>query len=740
MRISKLHTYKTTTYFLILSLFLVALLFPSSLVGSPGNDMERLSGSNRLETMYQVALKLSPGLVNNVVLTSGYEFADALAGIPFAHQKSAPILLVDKAPKPDSKAIQYIKDHLRVNGKVYILGGTGVITSECEKVLMSIGIKNQNIIRIAGSNRYNTALEIAKNMEHSGSEYYLVSGVDFPDALSASILAATTNFYDKEEADYLKSKGKTVQVSRGGVPIILLPSDDKTPQAIIDFLNRPLQDQTKRQTLHIIGGTGAISETIVSELKAKVTQLAPNGAIRISGSDRYHTNKNLFLQRDRFDMSWQSNGNGLPLPQIFLANGQDYPDALSGAVLASSLKAPLVLINNKLSTATSDILLDYFQRNNSVHNTNTNTKITILGGTGVVSEETVVNADYLYNYGKRPGGTQVSTYAGTGNVGSKNAIRLNAEFSFPFSAVESQNGNIYVSDTNNHLIRMIKPNGSVSTYAGRTTELDDYGMPMGGLVNGKSTTSMFNAPRGLAIDTYGNLYVADSGNGAIRKITAQGVVSTLIQGLSLPSELVFSEKGTLYVSETMKHRILEVKMNGSYQVIAGGNYQVEGGYLLGDLADGNAEEAKFNEPVGLALGANGNIYVADSGNQRIRLISADRNVTTLAGSSTDIINDTTYIKGGYKDGSTETATFNFPTGITIGLEGKIYVADSYNHAIRVITNGQVSTLAGKGIHGKQNGYLEQAQFDGLSNLRFLKNGNLLVVDQLNNLLRLIVFR
>lgn len=718
---SSLHFYYVITISLILSFIL-----PLNTFALTNTETERLFGSNRMETMYQIALQQYPDKVDSVVLASGYGFADALAGVPFAHQKQAPILLVDKVPKANSHAFQYVTNHLRTDGKVYILGGSSIISSDCEQMLTSLGVSPENTIRIAGADRYETAVKIAENMVHDGSEYYLVSGVNFPDALSASVLAATTNYYTTKEADYLRSIGTSVKASRGGVPIMLLPSNGTIPNIIIDYLNNVPLDQNQKQTLKVIGGTGAIPELSIQELKTKVSNLASQGVKRISGSDRYHTNKNLILQQERFDKSWQENGQGLAVPDIVLAYGQDFPDALTGAVLAANIKAPLVLINKNLPAATADILQDFYQENLSAQTTATN--IFVLGGTGVVSQETVAKADYLFNYGKRPGGIEVKTFASTG------------DFSFPNSAVQSSNGNIYVSDTNNHLIKMIKPDGTVTTYAGKINQFDAYNMPIGGLVDSQRTTAQFDLPRGIDLDNQGNLYIADSDNGAIRVIDTQGMVSTLIEGLSLPSGLVLSNHGTLYVSETLKHRVLEVKMDGTYEIIAGGNYEEKDGYLAGALADGQGEEAKFNEPIGIALGQDGIIYVADSGNQRIRKITPDKKVTTLAGSGTELSPYTTYIEGGFLDGPLQTAAFNFPTGITIGPDETIYVADSYNHAIRKISDGQVSTFAGKGEYGNNNGYLEQARFDGPSHLEFLKNGNLLVVDRLNNQLRIIEFK
>jgi len=699
---------------------LLLLLFPTNLFAAADDQIERLAGADRYETAAQIALKLSPGLVNNVVLASGQGFADALAGVPFAHQKYAPILLVEKVPKADDQAVKYIKEHLRVNGKVYILGGTAVISAACEQVLASVGIKAENIVRIAGSDRYETAVEIAKNMIHSGSEYYLVSGENFPDALSASVLAATTGFIPADEAAYLKTKGQNVAANRGGVPVLLLPSRGGLPQSVLDYLNTPLKDNTLKQTLRIVGGTGAVPESLVDELKEKVSQLAGDGVKRSGGENRYATNQ--ILMQDRFNKAWKENGAGLVIPQIVLACGQNYPDALAGAVLASSLKAPLVLINTAIPAETAALLLDYYQENTI--NTSSGTKMYVLGGTGVVPRDTVIKADYLYNYGKQPGGPSVSTLAGTAN-----------EFSLPFAAAEGPDGSIYVADTNNHLIKKVTATGQVSVFAGQAGPSGTYG-PAGGFADGPKEKARFNEPRGLAFDGQGNLYVADSGNGAIRMISPKGVVSTLAKDLSLPSGLALSPDGTLYVTETMKHRVLEIKPDGTYSVVAGGNYPVNAGEWEGAYADGQGEKAQFNEPLGLALAADGTLYVADSGNQRIRVIDSAKNVTTLAGSGTEKLEDTSYLAGGYKDGALREAAFNFPTGVALSADGKIYVADSCNNAIRVISGENVTTFSGS-IFGKKDGYLDQALFNGPWSLTFLKNGRMLVVDRLNSLLRVV---
>ena len=120
------------------------------------------------------------------------------------------------------------------------------------------------------------------------------------------------------------------------------------------------------------------------------------------------------------------------------------------------------------------------------------------------------------------------------------------------------------------------------------------------------------------------------------------------------------------------------------------------------------------------------------------MISPQGEVTTLAGSGTTLIVDTTYFKGGFQDGPGLTAKFNFPSGMTVSSDGTVYVADTYNHRLREIsTDGNVTTLAGDGVHGKQNGFPEQVRFDCPFAVRLNKDSNLLIVDQFNNSVRLL---
>lgn len=220
----------------------------------------------------------------------------------------------------------------------------------------------------------------------------------------------------------------------------------------------------------------------------------------------------------------------------------------------------------------------------------------------------------------------IGTVAGNGSAGFADGSAAQARFSDPFGMVIDRDGNLYVADAGeNNRIRKITPEGVVATLAGGKE----------GFADGSGAAAAFHTPSGMAIDSAGNLYVADTGNNAIRKITPQGVVSTL----------------------------------------AGGGVA---GYL-----DGKADVAMFNGPVGVAVDQAGVVYVADTYNDRIRAIAPDGTVSTIAGGAP-----------GYVDGLLAAAQFDTPTSVVVDAKGTLYVADTSNGALRKLApDGQVSTIA-----------------------------------------------
>jgi sugar lactone lactonase YvrE len=255
----------------------------------------------------------------------------------------------------------------------------------------------------------------------------------------------------------------------------------------------------------------------------------------------------------------------------------------------------------------------------------------------------------------------VTILAGSGTWGSTNGSGLAASFHYPYGIAADASGNLYVGDSFNNKIRKITPAGAVTNFAGSGTA---------GATNGSSLTAKFDGPQGTAVDAAGNVYVADGNNHLIRKITPTGVVTT-----------------------------------------------VAGSGVAGS-ADGVGTAASFSYPSAVALDAAGNIYVADFNNNKIRHITTAGIVTTLAGT------------GGYTsvDGPGSIATFNLPSGICVDAAGNVYVADMGNHKIRKITpGGMVSTFAGTGLIGSTDGAANVATFSSPSGVCLDASGTALYV-------------
>ena len=311
----------------------------------------------------------------------------------------------------------------------------------------------------------------------------------------------------------------------------------------------------------------------------------------------------------------------------------------------------------------------------------------------------------------------VTTLAGSTRGFSDNT-GFAAQFNGPNGVTTDAAGNVYVADLNNFKIRKITPAGVVSTFAGSTQ----------GFADGTGTAAQFNNPRGVATDAAGNVYVADTYNHKIRKITPAGVVTTMAgstQGFadgngaaamfSTPFALTTDAADNVYVADTGNYKIRKITPEGVVSTLAGST--------LG-FADGNGTTAKFHKPTGVAIDAAGNVYVADLINDKIRKITPSSVVSTLAGSTT-----------GYTDGTVASAQFHSPYGVATDAAGNVYVSDGGNNKIRKITpEGVVSTLAGSTV-GFADGTGTAAQFNYPTGVAIDATGNLYVADFNNHKIR-----
>jgi hypothetical protein len=323
----------------------------------------------------------------------------------------------------------------------------------------------------------------------------------------------------------------------------------------------------------------------------------------------------------------------------------------------------------------------------------------------------------------------VTIFAGAaGSTGIGDGPGTLARFNSPFGLAADNSGNIYVADSYNHTIRKITPAGVVSTLAGTA------GSP--GSTNGNVSVAQFNSPRGIAVDTSGNIYVADTYNAIIRKITPAGTVSTLAglvgqtgwaNGLGTnarfnqPWGLATDSSGNIYVADPLNFIIRKITPAGLVSTIAGSPG-------MSGSANGVGSAARFSYPSGVAVDSAGNVYVADNNNDTIRKISPSGNVTTFAGSAGMV---------GTTDATGGSARFDQPEDIVFDGSGNGYVVDTYNSTIRSISlAGAVGTLAGVGGQvGITDGLGGIARFNHPWGITVTAAGTVYVADTLNSTIR-----
>jgi sugar lactone lactonase YvrE len=330
-----------------------------------------------------------------------------------------------------------------------------------------------------------------------------------------------------------------------------------------------------------------------------------------------------------------------------------------------------------------------------------------------------------------------TTLAGSpGVIGSADGTGGAARFSEPNGLATDTSGNLFVADTANDTIRKVTSTGVVTTLAGSPE--------ISGSADGPAATATFDSPHAVAVDAQGNIYVADTQNYTIRKVSSSGQVTTFagspgVQGsadgtgsaalFDAPEWIAVDGQGNVYVSEVYNNTIRKITSAGVVTTLAG--TATVNGY-----ADGMGGAAMFSEPEGLAVDAQGNIYVADSGNNAIRKITSTGIVTTLAGGTPGFVRGAT-------DGTGSAAQFLDPQGVAVDGQGNVYVADTDDSEIRLVTaSGVVTTLAGdisqysgEQVIGATDGTGSAALFSEPSGIAIQADGTLFVADTGNNTIR-----
>lgn len=308
----------------------------TSTVPSKINKTERFGGQDRYETSKIIAEENFKNVdLKNVVIASGNDFPDGLSGVTLARRLNSPLLLVDKNPQDSQVVLQYITKNLDKNGKIYILGGQGAVDSSYVEYFTQQGYSGNNIIRVGGLDRNETSVKIAQTLNLTkGMPVIVTNDSMFADALSISSKAGASQ-----------------------MPILLTSKDN---------LNEAVENYIKNQqpsTVYIVGGTGVVSENV----KNKISNITSSKIVRLGGLDRYDTNEKI--------NNYFYSGN---LNRVFLANGENFPDSLSGSAAAAfNNGAPLVLVSDR----------SYVNGARSINKLTGSNRFTldILGGNGIVS-------------------------------------------------------------------------------------------------------------------------------------------------------------------------------------------------------------------------------------------------------------------------------------------------------------------------------------------------------------------
>ncbi|MBL0266473.1 MAG: hypothetical protein IPQ05_22080 [Leptospiraceae bacterium] len=300
----------------------------------------------------------------------------------------------------------------------------------------------------------------------------------------------------------------------------------------------------------------------------------------------------------------------------------------------------------------------------------------------------------------------VSTFAGSGEIGSVDGTGIAASFNYPAGIALDSNGNLYLTDIYyNHKIRKITFDGIVTTLAGSGSK---------GSIDGIGNIASFNSPGGIVVDKSGNVYVADTFNSKIRKITLEGVVSTLagsgVEGFAdgvggvatffRPLGVIVDGSGTVYVADTYNNKIRKIAMSGVVTTLAGSG--------ASGATDGTGIAATLNSPQCIAMDSNGIIYVGDYGNHKVRKINSNGVVTTFAGSADNYL---------------------YPLGIAIDSSGSIYIAEFPTLTIRKISPaGVISMIAGSGSKGCVDGIGTTASFSRPTGIAVDNKGTIYIGD------------
>jgi sugar lactone lactonase YvrE len=329
----------------------------------------------------------------------------------------------------------------------------------------------------------------------------------------------------------------------------------------------------------------------------------------------------------------------------------------------------------------------------------------------------------------------ITTVAGTGvsaGYSGDGGQAASAQLNYPYGVTVDSAGNLFIVDTWNNRVRKVSTSGIITTVAGNGS------LGYGG-DGGPASSAQLNSSYGVAVDSAGNLFIADTYNERIRKVSSSGIITTVAGDgswgysgdggqatsaqLDNPYGVAVDSAGNLFIADTYNHRVRKVSTSGIITTVAGAG---SSGYS-GD--SGQATSAQLYYPSSVTLDSAGNLFIADSNNHRIRKVSSSGIITTVAGTGV----------AGYSGdgGSAISAQLNYPYGVVMDFTGNLFISDGDNHRIRKVSSGIITTVAGNGSSGYSgdSGPATSAQLYYPNGLAVDSAGNLFIADESNNCVR-----
>jgi sugar lactone lactonase YvrE len=476
--------------------------------------------------------------------------------------------------------------------------------------------------------------------------------------------------------------------------------------------------------------TSSVVNLVITPLQVSTTALpnAVNGAAY---------NQMLVASGDQSPYGWLLISGSLPSNLILATNG-----VISGTPTINGTFNFTVKVTDALSGTATKALSLTVGSSPGVSIQLTNNPVTVIVGSNAIFAVTATGTG-PFSYQWRLNGSNllsgvITTVAGNGILGSAGdgGAATNAELGQPFGVVADAGGNLFIADQGNQRIRKVATNGIITTVAGNGA----FGFSGDG---GAATNAELNGPWGMQVDTSGNLFIADSDNNRIRKVGTNGIITTVAgshfigfsgdggaatnAALHIPAGLAFDATGNLFIADEGNQRIREVATNGIITTVAGNGIN---GYS-GD--GGMATNAELNGPTGIAVDATGDLFIADVGNERIRMVETNGIITTVAGN------------GGFgysgDGGAATNALLYFPQSVVVDATGNLFLADRQNGRIREVgTNGIISTAAGGGSNNPGDGGVgTNAELGGPFGVAFDATGNLFIADYGGSRIRRVAF-